>query len=199
MREIWRTTKVDESYEISNLGNARSKDHYGYSRHMLSKNRLFKGHQLKKMVNNSKVRYTFHGKKKYMAHVLVAQAFPEICGEWFEGCQVHHKDGNSLNNCVFNLLCLTKEEHVAIHKELGYHSKEHNYWYGKHLPKEMIHKQSKKKKKPIIQTDLEGNDVCYWFSVTDCEIETGMHRASINRVCLGKQHTAYGFKWRYAS
>lgn len=134
-----------------------------------------------------------------MVHVLVAQAFPEICGEWFEGCHVHHKDQNPLNNKAENLLCLTPKEHIALHTELGYHSKEHNYWYGKKIPRNVIHKQIKKKRKPIIQMDLEGNELVCWFSVTDCERATGMHRAAINRVCLGKQHTSYGYKWCYAS
>ena len=49
-------------------------------------------------------------------HRLVAQAFPEICGEWFEGCEVHHKDGNSLNNEATNLIVCTKEEHWEYHR-----------------------------------------------------------------------------------
>ena len=134
-----------------------------------------------------------------MGHILVAKAFPEICGEWFDGCHVHHKDQNPSNNKAENLICLSKREHYNIHTELGSHKKEKNYWYRKKLPKEMVQKIVKKKRKPIIQMDLHGNELCYWFSVTDCERETGMNKASINRVCLGKQKTSYGFKWRYAS
>lgn len=50
------------------------------------------------------------------AHLEVAKAFPEICGEWFEGCEVHHKDGNSLNNEASNLIVCTHDEHVEFHR-----------------------------------------------------------------------------------
>ena len=52
------------------------------------------------------------------AHIEVAKAFPEICGEWFDGCEVHHKDGNSLNNEASNLVVCSKEEHKIFHQLL---------------------------------------------------------------------------------
>lgn len=54
--------------------------------------------------------------KKYFEHIIVAKAYPEICGEWFEGCEVHHKDFNKLNNCANNLEIVSKDEHLEIHK-----------------------------------------------------------------------------------
>lgn len=48
--------------------------------------------------------------------VYVAKQNPEICGKWFEGCEVHHKDGNRLNDQPENLICLTPEEHHKIHR-----------------------------------------------------------------------------------
>lgn len=50
-------------------------------------------------------------------YVEIAKAFPEICGEWFEGCHVHHKDGNRSNNAPSNLICLSPQEHHRIHNE----------------------------------------------------------------------------------
>ena len=41
--------------------------------------------------------------KQFKVHTLVARAFPEICGEWFEGAEVDHKDGNPMNNAAENL------------------------------------------------------------------------------------------------
>ena len=37
---------------------------------------------------------------------------------WFESCEVHHKDGNVFNNTLENLECLTKEEHKEAHRQL---------------------------------------------------------------------------------
>ena len=51
-------------------------------------------------------------------HREIAKAFPEICGEWFDGCEIHHKDGNSLNNEASNLIVCTHKEHMAYHREL---------------------------------------------------------------------------------
>lgn len=48
--------------------------------------------------------------------VYLAKNNPDICGEWFEGCEVHHKDFNRLNDVAENLICLTPEEHHRIHR-----------------------------------------------------------------------------------
>lgn len=55
-----------------------------------------------------------NGKKQFL-HILVAKAFPEICGKWFEGCEVHHKNKNPLDNRASNLMVVTKEEHIRLH------------------------------------------------------------------------------------
>lgn len=53
--------------------------------------------------------------------VFVAKNNPDICGEWFEGCEVHHKDGNPSNDVPENLICLTPQEHHSAHIKLGNH------------------------------------------------------------------------------
>lgn len=52
----------------------------------------------------------------YACHILVAKLFPEICGEWFKGCHVHHKDHNKWNYKASNLIVLTPKEHFKAHK-----------------------------------------------------------------------------------
>ena len=52
----------------------------------------------------------------YKTHILQAKEHPEICGEWFEGCVVHHIDFNPRNNTPENLKVMTIEEHLLIHK-----------------------------------------------------------------------------------
>lgn len=37
-------------------------------------------------------------------------------GHWFEGCNVHHIDGDVFNDMLDNLICLTKEKHMKAHK-----------------------------------------------------------------------------------
>jgi hypothetical protein len=51
--------------------------------------------------------------------VYVAKQNPDICGKWFEGCEVHHKDGNKFNNSPENLICLSPSEHHKIHNSIG--------------------------------------------------------------------------------
>lgn len=60
----------------------------------------------------------------HYVHQEVAKAFPEICGEWFEGCEVHHKDGNTENNEATNLIVCTKEQHLAFHNKHARERKE---------------------------------------------------------------------------
>ena len=45
----------------------------------------------------------------------VAKNNPDICGEWFEGCEVHHINHISNDDRPENLIVLTKEEHHQIH------------------------------------------------------------------------------------
>lgn len=110
MQEIWRTIKDYEGlYEVSNQGRVKSFPMIRKDGRILGKN--FKA--------NDTVTYNLSKNGKpttYTAYELVAKAFPEICGEWFEGCHIHHKDFNRLNNCADNLQVMTKEEHWEIHK-----------------------------------------------------------------------------------
>lgn len=204
MEEIWRDIEDWEGkYQASTLGRIRSVDHYGYSKRRKIQNRFFKGKILKPETLSGKERYMLYDdncvKKRYMGHILVAKTFPEICGEWFKGCHVHHKDCNRLNNRPENLICLTPEEHQHIHTQMGQHKGDKNFWYGKHLSEKHKQREARAKRKPIIQMDLEGNEIMGWFSCTDCARETGMDKSAINRCCLGKQHSSYGYMWRYAS
>ena len=93
-------------YEISNLGNIRSLDRY--VKYKNNKLRLLKSKNLKTHTNKKTGYVMVHLYKKgkqynCLVHRLVAQAFPEICGKWFENCEIDHIDTNRKNNNVYNL------------------------------------------------------------------------------------------------
>ena len=71
--------------------------------------------------------YWSEGNKTYYVHIEVAKAFPEICGKWFKGCEVHHKDGNSLNNEATNLIVCTKAQHLEYHRKMKRNNERKEY------------------------------------------------------------------------
>lgn len=105
MEEIWRDIEGYEGYQVSNLGNVKnlgSKWHPG--EHLMSKHLNNKNCYLYSDLSKN-------GKKKTLpVHRLVAKAFPEICGEWFEGCEIDHIDTVRDNNIVTNLRVCTRKE-----------------------------------------------------------------------------------------
>lgn len=52
---------------------------------------------------------------QFYVHRIVGKCFQDICGSFFDGCHTHHIDNNSHNNNAYNLINLTKEEHLEIH------------------------------------------------------------------------------------
>lgn len=54
--------------------------------------------------------------RSHSVHKIVALTYPEICGVYSDGMQVHHKDLNHLNNSATNLTFLTPKVHKFVHK-----------------------------------------------------------------------------------
>jgi len=114
--EIWKdVVRFEEYYEVSNIGNVRSKD-----RNVISKDGrslFFKGKNLKLSIN-SKGYYTICIKlrnlnlnKTKTVHRLVAEAFIENPNNF---PVINHKDLNQLNNNIDNLEWCT-QSHNIIH------------------------------------------------------------------------------------
>lgn len=99
-----------------------------------------------------------------VAH-LIAKAFPEICGEWFEGCEVHHIDKTPSNNSAYNLQILSHEEHKFLHN--GY----------------------------IVQKNINGDVINKYLTSYDASKNTGISDASIRMCLCGKSKTSGGFIW----
>ena len=108
--EEWRTIEEFPRYQVSNYG--RVKSCIGIEK-ILTPNKV-QGYLIVKLSN------TPIGKGKYIqkcfkVHRLVAKYF---CEGYAEDKQVHHIDRQRDNNFYKNLLCVTKAQHAAIHKQL---------------------------------------------------------------------------------
>lgn len=56
----------------------------------------------------------------------------------------------------------------------------------------------KKGRKPVIQIDMEGNEIRKFNSVVDASIAMGgTVKSRIRQVCQGKFETCMGYKWKY--
>lgn len=170
--EVWR--KIDDEhqyYEISNNGNVRSVDKIVRSKN--NSMALKKGKVLKQYIahNYYNVRLSDNNtSKNYAVHILVAKAFPEICGEWLKGCDVHHINGNKLDNRAENLIVMQHHKHQELHKG-----------------------------KVVQQFAKDGAFIKEWNSTMEIQKELGFNNTRISNVCLGKKyrHTAYGYIWKY--
>ena len=113
--EIWRDIVGYEGYyQVSNLGNIRSLDR-------LVKNRCsFLGKLKGKPVSQTLSNWGYYRirvskdriKKTLRVHKCVVLAFPEICGEYFDGCDIDHINGIKTDNRAENLKVCTRKENV---------------------------------------------------------------------------------------
>ena len=71
--------------------------------------------KLKKVYSNGKeeiIDKVTKGKGGERIYITIAKLFPEICGEWFKGCQVDHLNCNRNDNNAENLRCCTPSENM---------------------------------------------------------------------------------------
>lgn len=115
---------------------------------------------------------------------LVAMAFPEICGEWFDGCEVHHLDENANNNSATNLRVLSEIDH----------HKEHLEEIISHLPK-----YKGQNDKEVYQYSLSGELIKKWCSSATAGRTLGISSKAISKAARGKSKTSGGFIWKYTS
>lgn len=99
MQEIWRYSHT------TTVGCKKSKEiMYYYS----SEGRL------KKVWYNGKIEITTPKKSGHneRIYITIAKLFPEICGEYFDGCQIDHINTNRFDNRAVNLRCCTAKENM---------------------------------------------------------------------------------------
>lgn len=179
MEEYRKIQNYENQYEVSNFGEVRSIDRYVKCRG--EKYRLIKGCVLKQRLNvggYSEVGLDKGCKKKMIrVHTLVADAFPEICGNRFDGCHIDHIDGNKLNNNATNLrFCTEKENHnnpITLKRNGKAHSKK------------------------VVLCDLQGNEIICFNSIQDAVIFTNGDMKTAWKCMNGIQNKHKGYKWKY--
>ena len=194
-QEIWLDIKdYSGLYQVSNYGRVRScerivNDRWGSGKKILPQTIL-----KPKLTQHGYHSVNLYKNKKYktkLVHRLVAEAF---IPNPYNLPQVNHKDEDKTNNCAENLeWCDAKYnanygthiQRVAEHRR------------GKKMSPKAIRQTAKKKKIPVMQYTLEGEELCYWFSATDCEKETGYDQTFISRTCRNVYPKAYGYLWKY--
>ena len=169
--------------------------------------------EMKNEIKNVKTIYgyyvvTLHSngeQKVFKIHRLVARAFPEICGDWFVGCDVGHKDCNPYNNEASNLYTCTHKENINHPITL---ERKRIANIGKTIPQEQREKISNTLKgrfigekhpssKPILEYTKDGIFVREWACAMEVERERGIDHKNISSVCQGKRKSAGGSVWKY--
>lgn len=174
--EIWRPIKGFEGqYEVSNMGQVRSLYRSNQYGHKVDNIKI-----KKQALNRNYYRVSIKDKLYYVA-VLVAKAFPEICGKWFEGAQVNHKNEITTDNRAENLEWCTPS---------------YNSSYG--TRQERIKVQLKNFGKAVFQLSKNGDLVNTYRDIFEVKAKNPQYSMSyIESVLKGDKHrhTAYGYKW----
>lgn len=124
--------------------------------------------------------------KKYVlgVHTVVSMFHDET---WYDGCVVHHKDGNPHNNHIDNLEVMSKGKHSSMHHNdgtyhnIGQYSKKHQC--GRNNPKAKAVKC------------IELNQI--FDTAREAEKMIGIGHALISRCCHHTRKTAGGYHWEF--
>lgn len=170
--------RLIEGYEVSNYGNCKQNSN----------------------IHQNYLRLTDGSDK--LVHILVAKAFPEICGEWFEGCVVHHKNHNTTDNRAENLKVLSRAEHFNEHRTDNTQKRKE-----KNPNNELWYKIAKQRKENnsyhntnkwfnIGKFDKNYNLIKTYNTVYDAVMDNEGLNAKVVRRCLNnKVKSAGGFIW----
>lgn len=184
MEEIWKDVLGYEGcYMVSNLGMVKSLSRYVKGRsnslkplsERILKPAIRKGYHFVVLSKNN------HSKNCNI-HRLVWEAFN---GPIPECMQVNHINEDKTDNRLENLNLLTSGDNIR---------------WGT-----CIIRGAKNRSKRLLQYDLEGNLLNTWNSAVEYanmmkdKHNINVSRGHISSCCKGKEKTAYGFVWKYAS
>lgn len=165
--EEWRDIKGYEGYyQVSNLGRVKSLERYDTTGR-LRKEKIIEG----ALDTYYSVCLSMGSKReRFKIHRLVANAFPEICGKWFEGAVINHKNEVKTDNRACNLEVCTIAYNNAYSRKIDTR---------------------------ILKYTINGDFVDEYTSIKAAAKQYNCNPNGIRRCCQGKQKTAYNYVWRY--
>lgn len=174
MEEIWRDIeRYEEYYQVSNLGNIRSKDRLKWNGKAYYKQ---KGVIKKKTIRADGyfvVNLSVEGRgKTHLVHRLIALAFIPNKNNL---PVINHRDGNKLNNSLENLEWTT-------YRENNIHALENNL---------------NNTRKKIKGTHVGTNEVLFFESSREADRVLKIGYKNISACLNGKQNTAGGYEWEF--
>lgn len=186
MEEIWKTIPKHENYEISNLGNLRSKERiYINSK---GKKLHFKRKLLKCSDNGlgyKKILFKDGSNECEYIHRLVAKVF--IPNPHNKPC-VNHIDNNPSNNAVNNLEWCTKQENTDWMIAQG-RFKRTEQWLDK------LQKSLEPRYKPVKATSIITKEVLYFDRINGVK-DKGFSPGNVCTACRNKNKYK-GYIWEY--
>lgn len=114
--------------------------------------------------------------------ILVAKAFPEICGEWYEGCQVNHLSEDKSDNSARNLSIVSPSENCK--------------WGTRSIRKT---DSGSGVKRYIYQFTEDGELAGIWSTQSLASKVLDINQTNISRCLHNVYNTAGGYKWSYVS
>lgn len=169
---------INDNYQVSDNGNVKSVDRIVVKSNGV--NQPWVGKLLTQQTDKQGYLYFMYKRKVHKTHIEVAKAFPEICGEWFDGADVHHLNGVKTDNRAINLVVLSKFDHQSYHNKNG----------RSELLKNILSKS-------VIQYTKDGEFVKEFSSIKEAERLTGIPNTNICSCCKGIRKTAGGSVWKY--
>lgn len=107
--EQWKTIKDFPCYEVSNTGRIKSLKN-NKERYLKAWNNT-KGYLIVRLSHTIAEKRTT---KDFYVHRLVVEYFSNNFQSDYE---VHHIDKNRQNNNINNLICMSRKEHILLHKQ----------------------------------------------------------------------------------
>lgn len=179
---------LDGNYSVNELGEVRSNERYGLDNRKIN-SKIIKPYEINSGYLVVDLRHNGQT-KKFLVHRLVYCTIYNI--DININMVIHHKDHNRHNNSILNLDILTHSQNTLEYVNSEFYKPktiEQRKNFGKR--NRDIHK------KKLVQIDLNTNSVIREFEALSDVKELGYAPTSISRVCLGKQNTSYGYKWKY--